>query len=53
VFCQRSGAVFVDDAGAAVPSLSSTLEYGVPLVLQTSGATDPTRASYLLIEPAP
>ena len=52
VFCQRSGTVFADDVGPDAPSLASTLEYGVPLVLQTTGPTDPTRASYLLIEPA-
>jgi hypothetical protein len=53
LLCQRAGTVFADDAAAGGPSTSTVLAYGTPLVLRTDGATDPSRQSFLFVEPAP
>ncbi len=53
VFCQRAGTVHADDAGPATATMPATLEYGVPLILETANPADPDRGSYLFVEPAP
>jgi hypothetical protein len=53
VFCQRPGAVHALDAGPATAAVSFDLRYTTPLVLSTGGISDPSRASYLFVEPAP
>jgi hypothetical protein len=53
VFCQAAGTVFADDVGLGMPTMDDVLHYGGPLVLKTSGITDPDRRSFLFVEPAP
>jgi hypothetical protein len=53
IFCQAAGTIFADDAGPGAPTMDAVLPYGLPLVLETAGATSPDRRSYLFVEPAP
>jgi hypothetical protein len=36
-----------------MPTMDGVLHYGFPLVLETSGITDPDRRSFLFVEPEP
>lgn len=53
LLCQPAATIVVDDALAAVPTLTADLVHGRELVLATAGVTEPERTSLLYLEPAP